>query len=300
MTTRQYPLVSIITPAYNQAEYLDATIQSVLAQTYPNLEYIVLDDGSSDRTPEVLKKYDGQLRWERHENMGQARTLNKGWRMSNGELLAYLSSDDLLDPRAIERLVEEYDGQDSVIFGAYRLIDQNGATIKTKNTVFLGYADMVHNFNCPIGPGAIFSRSLFESSGGWNTELRQIPDYDFWIRIGARAKFIRVDEELAGFRVHTGSQTFAQSSIQKSDESIASMADLFEKMMATPGLSRTKAMAAAYVYSACLHLRSGRYGTSVNRLVDSLRFGGAHALSLRNLKRVAGTLFSMFRYYRIK
>src|SRR5207247_391526 len=100
MITNTYPLVSIVTPAYNQAEYLAETIESVLAQDYPNLEYIVLDDGSTDHTREVLKKYDGKLRWESHKNMGQARTLNEGWRKANGVYIGYLSSDDILYPGA--------------------------------------------------------------------------------------------------------------------------------------------------------------------------------------------------------
>ena len=105
------PLVSIVTPTYNQAEYLAETIESVLAQDYPNIEYIVLDDGSTDSTPEVLNRYSGRVRWERHDNMGQARTLNKGWAMSRGEFIGYLSSDDLLLPDAISKLVETNDAQ---------------------------------------------------------------------------------------------------------------------------------------------------------------------------------------------
>ena len=84
--TKKFPLVSIVTPTYNQAKYLTETIEKVLAQDYPNIEYIVLDDGSTDETPEILKKYSGKIRYERHANMGQARTLNKGWAMSSGTL----------------------------------------------------------------------------------------------------------------------------------------------------------------------------------------------------------------------
>ena len=95
------PLVSIVIPAYNHATYLDEAIQSILKQDYPNIELIVLDDGSTDNTRAVLAKYAGMFHWETHKNMGQANTLNKGWQMSKGEVLSYLSADDVLLPHAV-------------------------------------------------------------------------------------------------------------------------------------------------------------------------------------------------------
>ncbi|MDP3843865.1 MAG: glycosyltransferase [Oxalobacteraceae bacterium] len=295
--SRSYPLVSIITPAYNQAEFLVATIQSVLSQSYPNIEYIVLDDGSTDHTQDILKKYDGKIRWESHENMGQAKTLNRGWEMSKGEVLSYLSSDDLLDEHAIRNLMEKYVGDSLIIFGAYRLIDQTGQKIKTKKTIFHGYKDMVHNFNCPIGPGAVFSRDLFLDSGGWNQNFRQIPDYDFWIRAGRHAKFIKIDEEIASFRVHTGSQTFASSTANKSDESIVCINQLFDKSEDLEiKFNKKMSLASAYVYSSCLHFRSGRYIESIERLIQSILYGGYYAFSLRNVTRFFGSFYSIFKY----
>jgi glycosyltransferase involved in cell wall biosynthesis len=83
------PLVTIITPAYNQGEYLAETLDSMLAQDYPALEYKVLDDGSTDTTPAVLASYTGRVDWERQANMGQSRTLNKGWQAAKGDYLGY-------------------------------------------------------------------------------------------------------------------------------------------------------------------------------------------------------------------
>ena len=122
------PTVSIVTPAYNQADYLAETIDSVLAQDYPNLEYLVLDDGSTDTTPEVLQRYDGRLNWERHANMGQSSTLNKGWSQARGTYLGYLSSDDRLLPHAVSRLVDALDSHPevSVVYCDFNLIDKHG------------------------------------------------------------------------------------------------------------------------------------------------------------------------------
>jgi len=294
------PLVTIVTPAYNQAEYLDETIRSVLAQTYENVEYIVIDDGSTDNTREAMKKWADKVKCLSHKNMGQANTLNKGWEMASGELLGYLSSDDLLDPTAIERLVDHYEGSPSVIFGGYRLIDQDGNTIKSKRIPFHGYRDMVEQFVCPIGVGALFSRSLFSEAGGWNPALRQIPDFDFWIRAGVNARFVKVDEDLGGFRVHTGSQTFASASVAKADESVASMREFFGKGKSGAGLLRQRAMAAALVFSGCLHLRSGRAGAAFSRFAQAVKEGGLQAFSLNNLQRIAGVCYAYLRYRYIR
>src|ERR1035438_3997655 len=100
------PLVSIVIPAYNYSGYLREAIESVLAQTYRNIELIVIDDGSTDDTRRVLEGYGDRFYWESQENMGQSRTLNKGWGMAKGEILAYLSADDALMPHAVAKSVE--------------------------------------------------------------------------------------------------------------------------------------------------------------------------------------------------
>src|SRR5436309_8635113 len=101
----ELPLVSIVTPVYNQSDYLAEAIESILAQDYPHLEYIVINDGSTDRTVEVLAKYSGRVRWESQENLGQAATLNRGWRRSIGSILSYLSADDVLLPGVVSSAV---------------------------------------------------------------------------------------------------------------------------------------------------------------------------------------------------
>ena len=100
------PLVSIVIPCYNQGHYLRQAIDSALSQDYPGIELIVLDDGSTDGTQALLASYPDRFYRESHANMGQAGTLNKGWRMSKGEILSYLSADDFLLPGAVRRSVE--------------------------------------------------------------------------------------------------------------------------------------------------------------------------------------------------
>src|ERR1700687_3132734 len=106
MQNREWPLVTVITPAYNQGIFLRDTIESVLAQDYPHIEYFVLDDGSTDETAKILEEYSGRIKWETHPNMGQTATINKGWRLTNGEIITWLNSDDTYLAGSVGRGVE--------------------------------------------------------------------------------------------------------------------------------------------------------------------------------------------------
>ncbi len=100
------PLVSIVTPSYNQGRFLKRTIDSVLMQSYPNIQYVVIDGGSTDESIEILRSYRDRFYWVSEPDRGQTNAINKGLARANGEILAYLNSDDILAPRAIERVVQ--------------------------------------------------------------------------------------------------------------------------------------------------------------------------------------------------
>ena len=102
------PLVSVVTPSYNQGRYIEETIQSVLSQDYANLEYLVLDGGSSDATLEILQRYEGRLRWISESDRGQADAINKGFRLARGEILGWLNSDDVYLPGTIQKVVQYF------------------------------------------------------------------------------------------------------------------------------------------------------------------------------------------------
>jgi glycosyltransferase involved in cell wall biosynthesis len=299
-SVRRNPLVSIVIPVYNQVDYIFDTLTSVSKQDYPNLECIVVDDGSTDGSGDIVSQFGSEIRFIRQENAGQAAAINTGWRAASGEILGYVSSDDLLDSNAISAIVNEISRNDglSVCFPKYRLIDQNGSVIKEMQIGFSGFIGMLENFTCPIGPGALFDRSLFDMFGGWDSRFRQMPDLEFWIRMGEKATFINLDMCLASFRVHQGSQTFALSDPKKADEPIMLLASFEDKrhLYSMPTIRRMAA--SAYILSGCLHLRSGRYTDGLCRIKFSLKNNLFHALNFKNLKRILSSITCRLRYRR--
>ncbi|MBC7078479.1 MAG: glycosyltransferase, partial [Synergistales bacterium] len=128
------PRVSVVTPSYNQAQFIEETIRSVLLQGYPNLEYLILDGGSTDGSVELIRKYEPWLAyWVSERDEGQADAINRGWRRSTGEILAYLNSDDVYAPGAIHRAVIYLLAHPNAVavVGSYKLIDAEGKVLRT-------------------------------------------------------------------------------------------------------------------------------------------------------------------------
>lgn len=283
------PLVSVVTPAYNQCMYVGETIESVLAQDYPYIEYIVLDDGSTDGTAEILQRYSDRLRWETHKNMGQARTLNKGWSMSNGEILAYLSSDDLLKPTAVREAVNVFTARSRVVvtYSDYELIDGRGQFLRSFVAEEFDKRRLTQDLVCQPGPGAFFRKSIFVQTGGWRGELAQTPDFDFWLRASAFGDFQRIPKQLASCRVHFQSASMRPISSARADEIIEVVTDHWKAL----GTNCDRALAKAYVLAAKLHMQSGRYSTGVARYAAAARMSPTTALSKEAVRALlAGSL----------
>lgn len=256
------PLVSIVIPAYNHARYLAEAIDSVLAQDYPHVELIVLDDGSRDGTREVLQRYGNRFYWESHENVGQAATLTKGWSIARGEILGYLSADDQLEPSAVSESVALMKTRPEVVatYCDFNLIDPHSRVVRRVRAPDFDYARMLVTVTCPPGPGAFFRRSAYERAGTWDALLRQMPDYDFWLRLGLEGRLVRIPKVLAGFRVHEASQSYGRVSYERAAEPVLIVTLLFERPGLPPELAklRDESIANAELVSAQLHLRAGR------------------------------------------
>jgi len=212
---RQPPRISIITPSYNQAEFIERTIESVLSQGYPDLDYIVVDGGSTDGTVEILKRYEGRLRWLSEKDKGQSDAINKGIRMAIGDIIAYLNSDDVYEPGALKKVADYFTAHPGVMWatGKCRIIDVNdremrGAITGYKNFFLARYSYnilLVTNF---ISQPATFIRAeLFDRYGLFDIDHHRVMDYDFWLRVGRENAPGFIDDYLAGFRVYLQSKT---------------------------------------------------------------------------------------------
>ena len=294
MTTR--PLVSIVIPAYNHGNYLDAAIRSVLEQDYPRVELIVIDDGSTDNSRDVLIKYAGQFHFESQSNSGQVATLNRGWLMSRGEILAYLSADDLLLQGAIRRAVccLEQNPDAVLTYCDFNLIDPHSAVVRRVATPEFDYLEMATQFVCAPGPGAFFRRSAFERAGCWDPGYQQMLDYEYWLRLGLCGRFVRIPEVLAAYRVHPGSQTFAASSEIRPGEPVTIIERYFDRadIPADVRPFRKQALGNAHLRSAHLNIRVGNYRAGMTELRHAFDLWPANLFTLYSLRLLVNAVFN--------
>ena len=270
----QYPLVTVVTPAYNRAGLIGETIESVLSQDYPNFEYIVLDDGSTDETIAVIRNYEGRLRWTSHANVGEARTVNAGFSMANGEIIGVVNSDDPLLPGAIKEIVTALQTNPDalVAYPDWCLIDARGNVLQeVRCRDFVSYSEMVRGHHCLPGPGAFFRRSALEKVSGRDPSYRYVGDLDFWLRVGRHGRFVRVPKVLATFRVHHGSASICAQSESMAEEQISVIANLFAREGADERLLalRKVAMLNAFHAAAC-HLGRSRRGGVLRYIFKSI------------------------------
>jgi glycosyltransferase involved in cell wall biosynthesis len=208
----QLPLVSIVTPSYNMAEFLEEAIQSVLSQDYPNIDYIVMDGGSTDGTLDILSKYEGRLRYRSQQDRGQTDAINNGFLLSSGPIFAFLCADDALLPGAVSTAVRHllanpgYAG----VYGEGYLIDGEGTRLFRYPT--REFDIELFKADCPICQPAVFLwRDVFADVGMLDVTLQCGLDYDLWIRMAKRNyALLRVDEYLANSRMHQGAKTLSR------------------------------------------------------------------------------------------
>ena len=274
-------MVSIITPVFNQEKYIEETIESVLAQTYPYIEYIIVDDGSTDSTPKILGNYTGKIKIICQQNQGQSAALNNGWRLSTGTLLSYLSADDILKPNCVEEIVK-VKNKSCVIYIDYDLIDANGELLKHNLCEDFNSKRLVEDLVCQPGVGAFFTREAYESAGGWDTNIRQIPDFDFWLRMHTKGDFFHLAKNLGQFRIHDQSGSVKAVAKQNSDEIIHVMSDFVTKN--PEKYNNKKVLFNSYLFSSRSHFQSGRFIVGFARAFQAFKILPAGLLKISSLK----------------
>jgi glycosyltransferase involved in cell wall biosynthesis len=249
------PPVSIITPAYNQASFLDETIQSVLSQDYPNLEYIILDDGSKDNTLEVLVRYGSRIRLESHENMGEALTVNKGFQLAKGDIICVVNADDPLLPGAVKEAVSFLAERPEILVAYpdwYYISDRSGF-LHLEKVAEYDYVFMVSRHRCIVGPGAFMRKQAIDLTGGRDPQFKFVGDFDFWLRLGLHGSFARIPKALATFRIHTSSTSLAMKGSRMAREDIR----LIKKFFSLSDLPREVRRVRMKAFSAA-HLHASR------------------------------------------
>lgn len=298
------PLVSIVIPCYNQGHYLRQAIDSVLSQDYPRIELIVLDDGSTDGTQAVLASYPDRFYRESHANMGQAGTLNKGWRMSKGEILSYLSADDFLLPGAVGRSVETLVAAPEIVltYCDFSRVDEESRALWQVRTPDFSYRDLAVGIICQPGPGVFFRRDAFERAGFWNERLRQSPDYEYWLRLGLEGEFVRIPEVLAAYRMHGESQSLAPTDPSRSEELVNVLSAHFRNHRMPPEISeaRAEALSNAHIIAARQHLRSGRLLAALEHMRQVFELHPPSYLRLRTWRVIAKGLVNRIGYRVLK
>lgn len=206
-------LVSVITPSYNQAAFLEQTLRSVLDQGYPELEYIVVDGGSTDGSLDIIQRYADRLAWWASEkDSGQAEAINKGMQRAHGEVVAWLNSDDIYLPGAIAGAVAALGAHpDAVlVYGNTRAVDAAGRTLNVLRYRQLSLDDLL----CYeiIGQPAVFMRrAAYEAAGGLDPSYHFMLDHQLWVKIALQGPILHVGEEWAAARYHPQAKNRAQA-----------------------------------------------------------------------------------------
>ena len=206
------PLVSIVTPSFNQARFLESTIQSVLSQSYPRLEYIIVDGGSTDGSQDIIKKYSDKLAWWVSEkDKGQTEALNKGFAHAKGDILAWLNSDDTYLPDAVTSAVQifrEYP-QLGLVYGSANFINEAGQIIGKFHAAQTNLHLLRQGYVHIPQQASFFRGNLWRSVGPLDPTFYFAMDYDLWVRIAARSQIKYVPQIWANFRLHTAGKTIA-------------------------------------------------------------------------------------------
>jgi glycosyltransferase involved in cell wall biosynthesis len=205
------PLVSIITPSFNQARFLEATLGSILNQNYPRLETIVVDGGSSDGSLDILRRYEGRLtRWLSEPDRGQADAINKGLRLAKGEIVAWLNSDDLYLPGAIRQAVQTLaeHPEAGMVYGDGVLIDEDGVILDRHRYRTYTVLDLLC-FEVLLQPTVFLRRSVLDRVGLLDEGYRLILDHQLWVRIAAQGPILHVPRFWAAERTHLSAKTIA-------------------------------------------------------------------------------------------
>lgn len=205
-------LFSIVTPSYNQAKFLEATIQSVLSQDYPEIEYIIVDGGSTDGSVDLIRRYAERLAWWVSEkDKGQTDAINKGFARAHGQALAWLNSDDTYQPGAIRQAADFLQAHPEVgmVYGDTNFIDESGRKIGRFGAAQTNYSLLRQGYVHIPQQASFFRADLWRMVGPLDPSFYFAMDYDLWVRLAKLAPLVYTPQLWANFRLHGRGKTIA-------------------------------------------------------------------------------------------
>ena len=196
------PKITVVTPSYNQGAFLEQTIASVLGQRYENLEYIIMDGGSTDDSAAIIRRHEAQLAyWVSEKDTGQAQALNKGFARATGDIFCWLNSDDFLLPGVLHEVARILGEEDGLIYGDCLSFTERG-TRAGVNRPPVHNLDLLKFVDYIVQPSTFWTRSLWEKTGPLNEELHYAFDWDWYLRASELGKVRKVDRIFSAYRIH--------------------------------------------------------------------------------------------------
>ncbi len=255
MTPGIWPRISIVTPSFNQARFLEDTITSVLSQGYPNLEYLILDGGSTDGSVDIIRRHAGRLAyWASEPDRGQADAIAKGFGRATGEILAYLNSDDVLLPGALARVAGAFTQRPrpDLVFGHVMIVDAEGRPLGERRLCRMGWYDFLGPGNCLAQPATFWTRRVYDAAGGIDPAFYYQMDLDFYIRVvraGGRLRHVRAP--LANIRMHPDGKMAKAERIRREELALLQARYLAPGALRSPRYSRPWRLTMQFLRLAC-------------------------------------------------
>jgi glycosyltransferase involved in cell wall biosynthesis len=273
------PRVSIITPSYNQGRFLEECIQSVLNQDYPNIEYIIVDGGSTDSSVGIIRKYADRLAyWVSEPDSGQSAAISKGLRRATGDIWAWMNADDSYLPGAVSKAAAWFADhpEDDVVYGDCMIVDEHGrekAVFHARE--FEWPRVLTKGFGIPTG-STFLRMSVFERVGRLDESLHYVMDVDYWLRAGQSCVLAHIPQTLSHYRVHPSAKTF---DVANSETRAREFVQVYERFWHRDDLPqailafRSRSLAHIYLYAAHLAGEADRRDLCLRYLRKSLGMG---------------------------
>ena len=251
----ELPRVTVITPVYNGEKYIKETIESVInAVTHVPLEYIVINDGSTDRTLEIISEYSSQIQVLNFENQGESASVNIGLAAARGAYVVVVNADDpILDGSLFDKAVQILDKNPTIVavYPDWQVINEIGGFVRKVTVDDFSLDALVGKNKTLPGPGAFFRRESAVAIGGRRSKWKYVGDYDFWLRLSASGDFQRIPECLAQWREHLSSTSVSQKNLHMANERIHVVEEFLENSDLPPAIQKM-ALSNAYYLAARL------------------------------------------------